>query len=179
MPAATPQAWQFKSISRYCQNVPQGAKSPPIENYCSGVLGPPHPGLLQPQVKPYLRGITSFSFCPLWHAIASVAYACEMFLVPAGNWTHVYLAQAEPAKILRTQKESSWGPNIKLPIFFLYLSPQKADATRTGRWLGFPRWNLHFENGNYPAAFVWTGRATFSEREVSEAFWLGMVPGLG
>lgn len=150
--------------------------------------------LLLPILDPFSQtwhltweAFTSLRFCPLWHVSVPVAYGSKMFFVPAGSRAHFYLVQAEPANVQRAQKKPKIRRNQnKITHFFfpLQLSLQKADTTRTRRYLGLLCWNLHFENGNdevwvYPIGFIWTGRANFSEQEVSDGFWVQLAPGLG
>lgn len=103
-----------------------------------------------------------YGLCP-WNLGASV-----------GSRTHIYLAQARPAEILRNQNK------IASFSFCSYLQKRQTPPWLAGTWdflVGISVLRTEMMRSEFifklRVAFVWTGRANFAEWEVSEAVLSG------
>ena len=155
-------------------NVPQGTESPPVENHCSSALGPLHPGSFSHLWHLSWEASTSSHFCPLWHASIPMAY------VP-GIWGHL-LGAGPTFTWHKLDLPRFWETKTKLPVFSSVTVSRKGRHRHDWRVAGASLleslfweqewWGLSLSL-NSRVAFVWTGRANFAEREVSESVLSG------
>ena len=139
-------------------------------------FGPSSSWFLQPLVTPQLRSFHILSFLyPL--ACSYPSGLCPWNLgAPVGSRTHIYLARARPAEILRNQNK------IARFSFCSYLRKRQTPPRLEGDWgflvgisvlrTGMMRSEFIFK---LSVAFVWRGRANFAEQEVNE----GVLSGAG